>query len=109
VRGREPSFVRAATGPSVPAGVLDELFRSQAAVVRRFQVEQQADGRVTIRVVRRPGFSAASEATLRHGLRAVLGDATPTDVVFVEWLAPDARAYLSHLAEGACPQLPLPL
>jgi phenylacetate-CoA ligase len=109
VRGREPTFVRAAGGRMVPSAVLDHLFRARAAVVRRFQVEQHADGRVIVRVVRRPGFSTVHEAALRGALRALLGEPTPTDVVFVEWLAPGARAHVPPGGDGACRQLPLAL
>jgi len=98
LRGRPPVWIRGDAGRLVPAGVFAELFRAYAAVVRRHQVVQEDDGRVVVRIVRKPGWAAATEAELRGALRELLGGATPVELALVEWLAPDAAASASQLA-----------
>jgi len=95
LRGRPPVWIRGAAGRWVPAGVFAQLFRAHAAAVRRHQVVQEDDGRVVVRIVRKPGWADATDAELRRALGGLLGEATRVHVSLVEWLAPEAAAYAS--------------
>lgn len=109
LRGRPLVFVRGEPGRWVPSAVLARLFRAHAAVVRRYQVVQERDGRVIVRVVRKAGFSALSETALRRELGELLGVSAAIDLVLVEWLAPDAVPYVSETGVPEWCQPPLAL
>jgi phenylacetate-CoA ligase len=81
VDGRIEDYVMTPDGRLV--GRLDHIFKQQLDVAEA-QIVQETKDAVTVRVVRRPSWSAASERGLLKEIRSRLGDAIRVDFVYLE-------------------------
>jgi len=104
VEGRQTDFLVTPDGRCLHALAVIYVLR-EAPRIAEFAVRQPALDRVTVSVVPEPGFSAADEATVRAGLRAVLGPGVEVDVVCVPEIARASsgkfRYVVSSVAEAA--------
>lgn len=83
VDGREEDYVLLPNGARV--GRLDHVFKDLVRV-REAQIVQRADGALCVRVVPRPGYSAADEAQLLAELRKRVGEQIAVAIQIVEVL-----------------------
>lgn len=95
VDGRREDYVIGRTG--IRFGRLDHLFKD-AANVREAQIRQTTAGRMTLAVVRGPGYGAGDERRLRQAALARLGDEVAVDVAYVETLPRTAAGKLRFVA-----------
>jgi phenylacetate-CoA ligase len=80
VEGRAPRLFETSQGAFVAAGRVGELLEEHDFLIRRFELEAPAPGRLRLRITRAPRFDAeAFEHLLRH-LRAQLGPGLDVEV-----------------------------
>ena len=97
VDGRGEDYVIGRDGTRF--GRLDHIFKD-AANVREAQIRQTATGRMTLAVVRGPGYDAGDERRLRRAALARVGDEVVVDVAYVEALPRTAAGKLRFVASG---------
>jgi phenylacetate-CoA ligase len=103
VAGRWPGAIAGASGRLVPAVFFSHLFGDLEYAVRRYQVVQDAPGRVDVRVVCRSRFGPDAERRLAAALATGLGDETAIRIERVEHLADDAQPCVGLLAPSPFP------
>jgi phenylacetate-CoA ligase len=100
--GRSDDYVIRRDGARL--GRLDRIFQDSVHV-REAQIHQARIGEVTLRLVRRPGYTHDDERALLTVARAYLGADTAIDVAYVERTerAPSGKARLVVAAPGLRP------
>jgi phenylacetate-CoA ligase len=102
IDGRSEDYVILRDGSLV--GRLDHAFKDLMEI-REAQIVQSVPGALTVRIVRRPGFSDTDEARLVDELRRRLGNDTEIAVEYVSTLPRSAngklRFVVSEIARGA--------
>lgn len=97
IDGRCEDYVIGSAGTRF--GRLDHIFKD-AANVREAQIRQTSAGRMTLAVVRAPGYDAGDERRLRQAARARVGDEVAVEVSYVDALPRTAAGKLRFVASA---------
>ncbi|HTV02907.1 MAG TPA: hypothetical protein VMF13_20335 [Luteitalea sp.] len=97
VGGRSRSYVVLNDGRLVSITVVD--IPKASAAVEQFQFEQDTPGQVTLRIVRKAGYSDRDERVVLDNLREKFGDALGARIEYVESIARTARGKLPLLVQ----------
>lgn len=100
VDGRREDYVIGRSGAAF--GRLDHIFKS-AANIREAQIRQTTPGRMTLAVVRGPGYGAGDERKLCAAARTRVGEDVAVDVAYVEALPRTAAGKLRFVASALPP------
>jgi phenylacetate-CoA ligase len=103
--GRPSAAVVGAHGRYIPAAVFADLFQEQEHAVLRYQVVQDQQDAVTVRIIRKSRFTADTEHAIRAQLARVLGERVTIRLDYVETLPASSGA-----PEPTCfTRVPVPL
>jgi phenylacetate-CoA ligase len=106
VEGRRDDVLVTSEGRLMPRAGLDQIYE-YIDTIDRCQLVQERRGEIVVKVIPRPGFTAAQESELVRQLRRRIGYGTAVQVMLVNNIPPSAsgkiRFIVSRLGEDAAP------
>lgn len=84
IEGRVQAIIVGANGNFVPGTFFAHLFKDYDHIIRQYQVVQDEVAAITLKLIKAPGFDAATFEEVLSLLRKFLGDETRINVDFVD-------------------------
>jgi phenylacetate-CoA ligase len=85
IEGRVQSIILTTNGTYIPSSFFLHLFKDYDHIIRQFQVVQEVEGKVTLKIVKGLSFAeSVFNETVLTDLRRYLGDDMIIDVEFVD-------------------------